>query len=48
MRVGIKGRALSRDGSVDPQFWCTQRHFIRTTPSSRLALSRNHSGIRIF
>jgi hypothetical protein len=48
MRVGIKSRALSRDGSVDPQFWRTQGNFIRTTPSSRLALSRNHSGIRIF
>ena len=41
-------QALSRNGSVDPQLWCTQGHFTRPTPSFRSALSRNHSDIRPF
>jgi hypothetical protein len=48
MRVRIKSRALSRNGSVDPQLWCTLGYFTRPAPSSHLALSRNHLDIRLF
>jgi len=31
-----------------PQLWCTQGHFTRTIPSSRLASLRNHFVILLF